>query len=275
MKTNFFIIIPLIVVLSTSCATPAFYQVCKTTPESNITMKDNLLVYEDNNCKVFYNLWGDGGSVGFQFYNKTEINIYLNLEECFFISNGVANNYFKNRVYTYSTNTGSTQSVAKSMTGINYLQLIQTNNASVNVMSSNGRSISSKEDNIICIPALTSKIIKEYSVTETPYRDCDLLRNPNKKQIKTLTFEKGNSPIVFSNRIEYKVGQTGAPIKFENRFFVSEITNYPKSEIVESKDDKYCGEVISTTNEKIEYFKNVSPDKFYIKYSWSSTEFKH
>jgi len=275
MKTNFFIIISLIVVLSTSCATPAFYQVCKTTPESNITMKDNLLVYEDNNCKVFYNLWGDGGSVGFQFYNKTEINIYLNLEECFFISNGVANNYFKNRVYTYSTNTGSTQSVAKSMTGINYLQLIQTNNASVNVMSSNGRSISSKEDNIICIPALTSKIIKEYSVTETPYRDCDLLRNPNKKQIKTLTFEKGNSPIVFSNRIEYKVGQTGAPIKFENRFFVSEITNYPKSEIVESKDDKYCGEVISTTNEKIEYFKNVSPDKFYIKYSWSSTEFKH
>jgi len=275
MKTNFFIIISLIVVLSTSCATPAFYQVCKTTPESNITMKDNLLVYEDNNCKVFYNLWGDGGSVGFQFYNKTEINIYLNLEECFFISNGVANNYFKNRVYTYSTNTGSTQSVAKSMTGINYLQLIQTNNASVNVMSSNGRSISSKEDNIICIPALTSKIIKEYSVTETPYRDCDLLRNPNKKQIKTLTFEKGNSPIVFSNRIEYKVGQTGAPIKFENRFFVSEITNYPKSEIIESKDDKYCGEVISTTNEKIEYFKNVSPDKFYIKYSWSSTEFKH
>ena len=275
MKTNFFIFISLIVVLSTSCATPAFYQVCKTTPESNITMKDNLLVYEDNNCKVFYNLWGDGGSVGFQFYNKTEINIYLNLEECFFISNGVANNYFKNRVYTYSTNTGSTQSVAKSMTGINYLQLIQTNNASVNVMSSNGRSISSKEDNIICIPALTSKIIKEYSVTETPYRDCDLLRNPNKKQIKTLTFEKGNSPIVFSNRIEYKVGQTGAPIKFENRFFVSEITNYPKSEIVESKDDKYCGEVISTTNEKIEYFKNVSPDKFYIKYSWSSTEFKH
>jgi len=275
MKTNFFIIISLIVVLSTSCATPAFYQVCKTTPESNITMKDNLLVYEDNNCKVFYNLWGDGGSVGFQFYNKTEINIYLNLEECFFISNGVANNYFKNRVYTYSTNTGSTQSVAKSMTGINYLQLIQTNNASVNVMSSNGRSISSKEDNIICIPALTSKIIKEYSVTETPYRDCDLLRNPTKTQIKTLTFDKGNSPIVFSNRIEYKVGQTGTPIKFENKFFVSEITNYPKSEIIESKDDKYCGEVISTTNEKIEYFKNVSPDKFYIKYSWSSTEFKH
>lgn len=275
MKTNFFIIISLIVVLSTSCATHEFYQVCKTTPESNITMKDNLLVYEDNNCKVIYNLWDDGGSVGFQFYNKTEINIYLNLEECFFISNGVANNYFKNRVYTYSTNIGSTQSIAKSMTGINYLQLIQTNSASVNAMSSNGKSISSKEDNIICIPALTSKIIKEYSVTETPYRDCDLLRNPNKKQIKTLTFEKGNSPIVFSNRIEYKVGQTGAPIKFENRFFVSEITNYPKSEIIESKDDKYCGEVISTTNEKIEYYKNVSPDKFYIKYSWSSTEFKH
>jgi len=275
MKTNFFIIISLIAVLSTSCVSTAFYQVCKITPESNITVKDNLLVYEDNNCKVLYNLWDDGGSVGFQFYNKTEKNIYLNLEECFFIDNGIANNYYKNRVYSYSTNTGSTQSIAQSMTGLNYLHLIQTNSASVNAMSSNGKSVSSKEENIICIPALSSKIIKEYSVTETPYRNCDLLRNPNKTQIKTLTFEKGNSPIVFSNRIEYKVGQTGTPIKFENKFFVSEITNYPKSEIIESKDDKYCGEVISMNNEKIEYFKNVSPDKFYIKYSWSSSEFKH
>jgi len=275
MKINFFIIISLIAILSTSCVTTEFYQICKITPESNIATKDNLLVYEDNNCKVLYNLWDDGGSVGFQFYNKTEINIYINLEECFFIDNGIANNYYKNRVYSYSTNTGSTQSIAQSMTGLNSLHLIQTNSASVNAMSTNGRSVSSKEESLICIPALSSKIIKEYSVTETPYRDCDLLRNPNKTQIKTLTFKKENSPIVFSNRIEYKVGQTGTPIKFENKFFVSEITNYPKSEIIESKDDKYCGEVISTSIEKTEYFKNVSQDKFYIKYSWGSTDFKH
>ena len=275
MKTNFFIIISLIAVLSTSCVSSTFYQVCKITPESNITVKDNLLVYEDNNCKVLYNLWDDGGSVGFQFYNKTGINIYLNLEECFFIDNGIANNYYKNRVSTYSTNTGSANSVANSMSGLNYLRLIQTNSASETSMSTNGKSVSSKEESIICIPASTSKIIKEYSVTETPYRDCDLLRNPTKTQIKTLTFDKGNSPIVFSNRIEYKVGQTGTPIKFENKFFVSEITNYPKSEIIESRDDKYCGEVISTTNGKTEYFRNVYPDKFYIKYSWSSSEFKH
>ena len=94
--------------------------------------------------------------------------------------------------------------------------------------------------------------------------------------MKTLTFTMINSPIVFSNKIEYKVGQTGKSIKFENKFFVSEITNYPKSEIIESKDAKNCGENNkSDYNQKTDYFKNVTPDKFYTKYLWGFIELKH
>ncbi|MEI8084694.1 MAG: hypothetical protein WCG93_00630 [Paludibacter sp.] len=273
MKTKKLLSIALITVTMSSCMTTEnFYQVYKTTADANIALKDNQLVYEDNNCKVIYNQWEDGGDIGFLLYNKTETNIYLNLEECFFISNGMAYNYFKNRVYTTSSNSGSAQSVGKSMTGVNYLQLIQTNSAVENTMSSRGKSVSSNEEKTVCIPALSSKQIKEYSIKEFLYRDCDLYIHPTKKQIKTLTFSAANSPLTYSNRIEYKVGQTGKPIKFENKFFVSDITNYPQSEMIESKLDKNCGEVVDPYNNTyIQYFKNSSPDKFYIKYAKEGT----
>jgi hypothetical protein len=34
--------------------------------------QSNSLAYEDENCKVFYDFWKDGGNVGFLFQNKTE-----------------------------------------------------------------------------------------------------------------------------------------------------------------------------------------------------------
>ena len=267
MKTRNLIQFVLITLLLSSCSTTSnFYQVCKTTPEGDISLIDNFLTYEDDNCKILYNLWENGGNVGFTFMNKTTINIYLNLEECFFVINGNANNYYKNRVYSYTTNTSMGQSDAKSMTGINYLELIQTNTAAANIISTQGTTVSINEEKIMCIPAMSSKTIKEYNILKFPYRDCDLLRFPNKKQIKSLNFTKENSPIVYSNRIEYKVGQTGKSINLENNFFVSEITNYPKSEIIENIREINCGQVITNEYLLTEYFKNVSADKFYIRY---------
>jgi len=57
-------------------------------------------------------------------------------------------------------------------------------------------------------------------------------------------------------------------------FYVSEITNYPEDEITEYKKEEFCGEKSVTSKE---YIKEVSPNKFYIKYSNSSVgiSFKH
>ncbi len=276
MKTKNLIQFVLITLLLTSCTTTRnFYQVCKTTPEKDIKLIDNFLVYEDDNCKVLYNIWENGGNIGFTFLNKTTTNIYINLEECFFVINGNANNYYKNRVYSYSTNTSMGQSVAKSMTGMNYLELVQTNSAAANTISTHGTTVSVNEEKIICIPSMASKSIKEYNIIQSPYRDCDLLRYPTKKQVKTLRFTKENSPIVYGNRIEYKIGQTGKTITLENNFFVSEITNYPESEIIESKRETNCGKESINLYLLKDYFKNVSPDKFYISYVFDGSEWEH
>jgi len=277
-KTNMFFM-ALIGLTLTSCVT-SFYQVYKATPVDKIVLKENQLVYEDENCKVSYNLWDDGGSIGFRFLNKTDKNIYINMEESLFILNGISYNYYKNRTFTYSKSTGTSASnsvlASKSVTGVNYSNLVQTNKVSatniVGVTASSGYSESYNEEKIICIPALSSKIISEYTINQSLLRDCDLLKYPSRKEVKTKTFTKSNSPLIFSNRIQYTIGQSGNSVKFENEFFVTEITNYPESEMIESKVDEYCGQKsIVPTN----YFKNVSPDKFYIKYMKGQDSWKH
>lgn len=270
MKTKI-VFIGLIGLVMTACMPTSFFQIYKAIPSSNTNLNGSFLVYEDDNCKVSYNLWYDGGNIGFIFYNKTGQDIFLNLETSYFILNGISYNYYKNRVYTNSASLGASASnfatTSKSMTGMNYLDLIQTNRVSVGnsvgIAASSGYSVSYNEEKIVCIPSLTSKMITEYSINKSLYRDCDLFKYPTKKNIVTKNFKKSDSPFVFSNRLSYTIGKSENPVKFENEFYVSEITNYPKSEIIESKYEKFCD---FTGTELLEYFKSISPDKFYIKY---------
>jgi len=281
MKIKTLILTAIIAVMLTSCASNTFFQVYKVTPTDKIILKENNLVYEDNNCKILYNLWNDGGNIGFMFKNKTEKNIYLNMEESYFVLNGIAHNYYRNRVFTNSINKGISAShsatVSESMTGVNYINLIQSNRISainsVDIMDASGYSVSYNEEKIICIPALTSKIVSEYSINKIPFRHCDLFQYPTNKKIKVVTFTKENSPLVFSNRITYTVGEKNEPIKLENEFYVTEIGNYPKSKIVDEKFDDYCGKKETNINSiLIESFNNFSPDKFYIKYDIGQTK---
>lgn len=256
MKTNLVKFIPLIAVLLTSCSSTYYYQVYRAVPSDRIVAQDDLLVFEDENCMVSYNLWSEGGSIGFRIYNKTGSNIYLNLEESFFVLNGISNDYYKNRVYTNSMNSGSTS--LRNATTISPVIA-----ASKTVVTSSGYSVSFIEEKIVCIPSKTSKIISEYKINETLFRDCDLFKYPTKNQITPLIFSKEESPFVFSNRIAYCVGLTSDLIRFENEFYVTEIINIPESEMFKSKYDEYCNQKMITMTK---YFKDVAPDKFYIKY---------
>ena len=259
-------------VLLTSCnVSSSFYQVYKTNYSDNLVKKGNYLVFEDENCIVSYNLWNDGGNVGFNIYNKSNKNLFVNLEESFFVYNGIANNYFKNRVYSNSVNSGTLSSTgataSKSMTGFNYLNLLQTNKIAVSsgtgLINSSGHSVSYNEEKIINIPPKTSKNVVEYSINNSLYRDCDLYKYPTKKQINTKSFTNADSPFVFSNKIAYYIDAPEKLFKFDNSFYISAITNYPDSEAFYSKIDENCGQKSFT---KSYYFNDISPDKFYVKY---------
>ncbi|MDR2854323.1 MAG: hypothetical protein LBV31_03340 [Prevotellaceae bacterium] len=300
----------IIAIFLTSCKTTgSYYQVYKVNPTDKLSQTDNSLIYEDENCKVLYDFWGQGGKVDFLIYNKTSENIYVNKEESFFICNGIAYDYYKDRVFTNSNSSSLSSSnsstatysysainaiglsASKSVTGFNYQGFKQTNSIAAGIASvvaatsgfattstkgvttSSGSAVSYNEEKIVCIPSGTSKIIAEYNITKSLYRDCNLFKYPSKKQIKSTLFTESESPFIFSNKIAYTVGKSDNLVKVENKFYVSEISNYPEKEITETKSDEFCGE--KSQNKKSKYFTNVSPNKFYIQYNKALSEFKH
>jgi hypothetical protein len=254
-----------------SCVSTSYYQVYKTTASEKINLKDNSLVYEDLNCIISYNFWQNEGNIGFKFFNKTDKNIYVSLDESFFVFNGISNNYYKNRIFTNSQSSGFVESkgakAAKSVSGYNFLDILQTNiisaSSSVGKTSSSGLSVAYNEEKTVCIPSQTAKIISEYSINNSLFRDCELLRFPTKKGIKSKNFTKSNSPIIFSNIISYKLAQNETQNKIQNEFYVSEITNLPESEMYSSRYEENCGR---KSNYKSSYFIEETPNKFYIKY---------
>lgn len=270
MKTKSLFIVVLFAVLLVGCMPKSYYQMFKVAPTSSVALKDNYLVYEDDNCKVSYDFWGDGGDIGFRFYNKTAQSIYLNLEESFFVLNGVAYDYYQNRVYTNSLSTGATTNKAVTRVGYFDLNLVSTN--AIGLATSAAHSVSYNEEKTVCIPSMTSKTISEYTVNKTLYRDCDLLKYPSKREVKTKKFTKTDSPFVFSNRIVYSLSANGNPVKFENEFYVTEITNYPDEEITELKYEEFCNQ---KSDLQKSFFKSVTPDAFYINYKKGTDYWKH
>lgn len=248
------IILFALVLMMSSCTLTNYYQVFKTDTNNGFT-DGSKLYFEDNNCIVYYNLWNVGGNVGFSIYNKTEDDLTLHLNRSFFVLNGIANEYYKNRIFSKSSNVGSATTTYNYNYSLDYIfsRTIGTNSA--------GISTSFIEKPELRIPSKTMINISEYIVTNERYVSCDLLRYPTKKEIKSLRFNENNSPFVFYNLITYssKIDTT----RFENKFYVNEITNYPQNEVLKLLTTSECGKPLSTP---IKVFKDASPDKFYIRY---------
>jgi hypothetical protein len=300
MKTR--IAIFMIAVLLTSCApAPNFYQVYKVEAESLQKQKD-ALVFEDNHCKIVYNLWAENGNIGFIFINKTDKTISINKNECFFVLNGFSYDYYQNRTYTKSSGYGiysskgaysKKTSVSKSSETIQYSKSETNlfNAALTGIMStestggstsyaeytlqtesvfssqgttvSKGYSVSYNEPEIIRIPPKSAKIISEFQIVSNRYRHCDLIKFPS-KGIESMSFKKENSPYIFSNRICYCLESTClSPIVVENVFYISEVSNMPYDEFFQKDYEYTCGK---KSDMQVLFRKYASPDKFYYIY---------
>ena len=282
-----------------SCAPTTYYQMYQTQPISNVAMHDDYMVFEDGNCQVFYNFWKEYGEIGFIFYNKTTQNVYLHLDECFYVVNGFACDYYRNRVYTNSnsyvtsnqlTNIyGSYVTKSNASANANYYHIgaYGTGNAYGNqttykngyiygstgtVTNTASNSVSIAEKRIICIPPKTSKIITEFDIKNSIYRSCDIYRNPGKKDPHSVTFSKDNSPLVFGNRIAYSIGDEEELIRVENDFYVSKISNYSSSDITKLEKVEECGK---KKDREVRVFKEFGPNQFYIQYSLMNDGKKH
>jgi hypothetical protein len=61
-------------------------------------------------------------------------------------------------------------------------------------------------------------------------------------------------------------------VLIENEFCVSEVSNYPEGELLNSRNEEFCGQKGTRV---VKYFKEGGPDKFYLKYFKVPDTLKH
>jgi hypothetical protein len=269
MKHSSIILTFVIIVFLSSCTvTSNYYQICDVETEQECVRDSINFIFEDDNCKVIYYFWTNGGNPGFIFFNKTNERIYLNKEESFFIINNLAQDYYKNRTYKNTSNY-STQST----TGINYFKYTSQNKTStVGTTQISGNSVSYEEPKVICVPPMSAKTIEEYSIMDSPHRDCDIFRFPREEELSTEEFSSETSPIKFSNLFSYKIGKDGEYIDIEHNFYISRIENMNENKILKSQYKTHCGE---RNNYPAKVITKVTAYGFYIKYTKPSSYYKH
>lgn len=244
-----------------------YYQVYSVKSDSMQTTHKGI-VFANEDCEIVYDLWAESGSLDFAFVNKTNEDIHIDLASSFFIRNNIAYDYFSGKEYTtsYSVAVATSASVIESYQKFNYLNS-EWNSAAIKFGESVGvghsKSVSQREQPIVCVPANSIKIIPSFVVSDYVYLDCDDKKfNKPRQNSATLNYTKENSPLKFRNRIVYRKGVNSEKVVVDNDFWVSSLTNYSRKGVVAKKEIKSCISDFAPATIKY-YFKIQSSDKFY------------
>lgn len=255
--------------LFSSCS-QTFYQVYEVKSNA-LKQSDNSLVYENADLKVMYNLWGSGGSMNFIVQNKTNRDLFLDMGQSFFIFNGEAFDYFQNREYTntvsMATSAGYGVSLFSATAGYwpNTYLVPGTHSLIAKAMKGSSKAVTTKEKEIVCVPANSFKTISGQAISQQYHVTCNKkIDYPNHSAVSA-TYNESSSPTKFRNRISYSFDEKGSDLRqIENDFYLTSITNYSKKAATEKVKEKVgCSETFS---KKTYYFKIGGPNKFYKSY---------
>ena len=236
------------------------------------------MVYENEDCKLLYNLWGNRGSMSFIFENKTDKDIFIDLSQSFFIRNGKAFDYYMERTYedrTYdAVNVGYSYSVSNGSTvygkWLPYLFDASVSNSyglgeKVSAKSGISRAVTIKEKKIICVPAKCYKYVAGYRIDPEFTKACDKKLDYPKNECTIATYNENDSPLKFNNRIAYAFEESNKSLKFiDNSFWLSSVKNYTKEAAVEKVNPE--GKCKNEYVHKIEVFKIGGPNQFFVPY---------
>ena len=256
---------------SVSC-TQSFYQIY-TMDSKDLKMQDNSLLFENADCQVSYNFWSDGGYVSFAFKNKTDRDIFINMNESFLVVNGNAHNYFEAKTYTYgsafATSIGYGESLGVSLSGKTgvwsnkYYTASAGVAASITSKSAIMNTVSIKEQEVVCIPANSFKTFSKFCLSPAIYQKCVKKVDYPSKKVSLAKFDSENSPIMMNNRLTYGFKSDNMDKHIDNVFWLGEIENYSEKSAIERKSEKGCYDYLS---KEIKVFKIGTPSQFYRHY---------
>lgn len=140
-----------------------------------------------------------------------------------------------------------------------------TTSALSKLVKGQSHGVTTKEKQIVCIPAHAYKVISEYKVSPRFVKTCERTKDFPKRTAIVASYSEGSSPVKFKNRIAYSFDSDCKNLQhIENSFYVSGVTNYSKKAAVEKVREKT--DCYSTQKQKRAYFKIGGPDKFYKTY---------
>lgn len=252
----------------TSCNN-VFYQTYSV--DSNLNQKDNSLVFENEDCKVMYNLWSENGSLSFVFINQTDKDIFINMGQTFYIKNGEAKDYWSNQTYGIRTknSTSFETSITHNYTTFSdlwtsrYYDPMTFSNIS-NIINN----VSTQKPEYLCIPPKTYREIDGFKIGMDIFYTYNISKDFPHDNTIVATYDENSSPLKFENRIGYSFSKDNNSIKYiNNTFWLSNIQNYTEKAATESvKEKKDCYSHKNTRKQ----FKIGGPNKFYNTYSGKS-----
>lgn len=264
-------------VLCLSSCKSYFYQVYDVSTDG-LKLQDNSLVYENEDCKVLYNLWSNDGELKFAIINKTDKDIFVNMGQSFYVVNGLAVDYYQGRTYTSQTYTMASYSDVHvagfaSGRGFSWGEGMFSENAKAIVNAAGTKLVKAQlsgetrtEKEIVCIPANCFKVFNYYKLRPTRVETCINERDFPKKSSRIDSYTQSSTPMSFRNRIAYGFTKDDVAEKhIDNNFWISSITNYSQKEATEkykTKTECYGYK----THSKIKRFKIGGPNKFYKLY---------
>ena len=271
MKNNKFIVLACLALVSFFCVScsQTYYQVY-TMKSDNLKMENNSLLFENADCKVSYNFWSEGGWVAFAFENKTNEDIFINMNESFLIVNGYAHNYFEDKTYASGQVSTTTKGHGERLdvsifgtTGVWSDKLYTVSADAIANISSKSTSINyvtKKEEEVVCVPAKAYKIFMKFCLSPQLFQVCEVKSDYPSKRVSIRKFEKNNSPILMKNRLTYGFKIDKMDKHIDNFFWLSEIENLPRKEALERTIEKDCKTGVA---KKIKLFKIGGPAQFY------------
>lgn len=270
MKKQYFL--GLLLLMMSSCASNKnFFQVYDIQSQ-DVNQKDGVLVYENSDCQINYNLWSEEGNLSFLVQNKTDKNLYLVMPRSFFILNGVANDYYSESTYSHSVTTSASLSSSSQISvsgfltnGISWYPTHLSRQVSAAIGSAVTEGVETKEPPFVCIPPYSSKFIRGFNISDHVYKDCDDIKQNYPSQTSNeVRFSRDNTPLSFRNRLAYSFDEQTNNIKYiEHTFWLSSLQNYSQKAAINKQKEEEC----ETKEKKVrKRFTMYAPNKFYNKY---------
>lgn len=224
------------IVFTSLCLTACsggFYQVMEAShvPDEDgmgLDAQTGRIVFENEEVRVVYNLWANGGTMSFMIANKTDAPLYIDWGKSHLIHNGLSYDYWEDVEQTTSfyASGSSWYGVGSSRTtsspGRSSMSSVAASSAVKNTVSSSHKH---KPKRVVEIPPNSALSVSKFELISEPYYNCDFnWATVNQSKEPRLNFDISTTPLAIRNYITYSATDGFEDTKvIDNGFYVNAI----------------------------------------------------